>query len=53
MLAKRNSLILPSLMNDFFKPDWFGGMDAFRQAPAVNIKENEKGFVLELAIPGF
>lgn len=53
MLAKRNSLILPSLMNDFFKPDWFGGMDTFNNVPAVNIKENEKDFMLELAIPGF
>lgn len=53
MLAKRNSLILPSLMNDFFKPDWFGGMDTLTNVPAVNIKENEKDFVLELAIPGF
>lgn len=53
MLAKRNSLILPSLMNDFFKPDWFGGMDTFNHVPAVNIKENEKDFMLELAIPGF
>jgi len=53
MLAKRNSLILPSLMNDFFKPDWFGGMDTFTNVPAVNIKENEKDFMLELEIPGF
>jgi HSP20 family protein len=53
MLAKRNSLILPSLMNDFFKPDWFGGMDTSTNVPAVNIKENEKDYMLELAIPGF
>ena len=53
MLTKRNSLILPSLMNDFFKPDWFGGMDTLSKVPAVNIKENEKDFMLELEIPGF
>ena len=53
MLTKRNSLILPSLMNDFFKPDWFGGMDTFTNVPAVNIRENERDFMLELAIPGF
>ena len=40
-------------MNDFFKPDWFGGMDTFNRVPAVNIQENEKDFMLELAIPGF
>jgi len=53
MLAKRNSLILPSLMNDLFQPDWFGGMETFTHVPAVNIQENEKDFMLELAIPGF
>ncbi len=53
MLTKRNNLILPSLMNDFFKPDWFGGMDTFAHVPAVNIRENERDFMLELAIPGF
>ncbi|WP_343485747.1 Hsp20/alpha crystallin family protein [Allomuricauda sp. d1] len=53
-LVKRNNLLFPSLMNDFFKPDWFGGMDNFdSNLPAVNIKENEKDFKLELAIPGF
>ena len=53
MLAKRNNLILPSLMNDFFKPDWFGGMETYSHVPAVNIQENEKDFKLELSIPGF
>lgn len=53
MLTKRNSLILPSLMNDIFKPDWFGGMENFTHTPAVNIKDNEADFRLELAIPGF
>lgn len=53
-VIKRNNLLLPSLMNDFFKPDWFGGMDSFNNnVPAVNIKETEKDFMLELAIPGF
>lgn len=34
-------------------PDWFGGVDQFNQTlPAVNIREAEKEFVLELAIPG-
>jgi len=40
-------------MEDFFGPDWFGGTsNAVNTLPAVNIKENEKGFELELAIPG-
>ena len=46
-------MMLPSLMNEIFKPDWFGGMENFGfNLPAVNIKENEKDFELELAIPG-
>ncbi len=50
---KRNSMMFPSLMNEMFKPDWFGGMDNFSgNMPAVNIQDNEKEFVLELAIPG-
>lgn len=53
-LIKRNNLVFPSLMNDFFKPDWFGGLENFdTTVPAVNIKESEEGFELELAIPGF
>lgn len=46
-------MVFPSLMNEIFKPDWFGGMENLNSAmPAVNIKENEKDFELELAVPG-
>ena len=52
-LVKRNSLFFPSVMNDFMGPDWFGGTEKWNTSvPAVNIKENEKGFELELAVPG-
>ena len=52
-IARRSNLVLPSLMNEIFKPDWFGGMEnATGSVPAVNIKENEKDFELELAVPG-
>lgn len=52
-LIRRNNLYFPSLMNEFFKPDWFGGMERFESTlPAVNIKEDETHFELELAIPG-
>ncbi|PIB26995.1 Hsp20/alpha crystallin family protein [Maribacter sp. 4G9] len=52
-LIKRNDVLFPSLMNEIFKPDWFGGMENFNSAvPAVNIKEHETGFELELAVPG-
>ncbi|TKD61329.1 Hsp20/alpha crystallin family protein [Flavobacterium sp. ASW18X] len=53
-LVKRNNVLLPNLMNEFFTPDWFGGMENFKNnVPAVNIKETEKEFELELSIPGF
>ena len=53
-IVKRNNLLFSSLMNEFFRPDWFGGMETLNTTlPAVNIKENEKDFELELAIPGF
>lgn len=52
-IVKRNNSVFPSLINEMFKPDWFGGMDVFASGvPAVNIKDNEKEFELELAVPG-
>ncbi|MFS4449466.1 Hsp20/alpha crystallin family protein [Maribacter sp. 2307UL18-2] len=52
-IVKRNNLVFPALMNEIFKPDWFGGMENLSSnVPAVNIKENEKDFELELAVPG-
>ncbi|MFS4467362.1 Hsp20/alpha crystallin family protein [Maribacter sp. 2210JD10-5] len=51
-LIKRNDVLFPSLMNEIFKPDWFGGLENHNTMPAVNIKENEKDFELELSVPG-
>jgi HSP20 family protein len=52
-LNRRNPAWVPSLWNDVFAPDWFGGMEKFSQnLPAVNIREGETNFILELAIPG-
>ena len=52
-IIRRNNLAFPALMNEIFKPDWFGGMENLTNSvPAVNIKENEKDFELELAVPG-
>jgi HSP20 family protein len=40
-------------MNEFFKPDWLGGSENYAATlPAVNIKEDEMGYSLDLAIPG-
>ena len=52
-IVKRNNLVFPALMNEMFKPDWFGGMENLANpVPAANIKANEKDFELELAVPG-
>ena len=52
-IVKRNNLFFPSFVNDVFGPDWFGGVDKLHATvPAVNIKENETGFELQLAVPG-
>ncbi len=52
-LTKRNEVLFPALMNEIFRPDWFGGTQNSRAVlPAVNIKENEKEFELELSVPG-
>ena len=52
-LIRRNPGLFPSLWNDVMTPDWFGGVDRFNPTlPAVNIREEEKEFILELAVPG-
>ncbi|SIQ38788.1 Hsp20/alpha crystallin family protein [Maribacter ulvicola] len=52
-LTKRNDVLFPALMNEIFRPDWFGGTENSRSSiPAVNIKENEKDFELQLFVPG-
>jgi len=52
-LTKKNEVLFPALMNEIFKPDWFGGTENARSAmPAVNIKDNEMNFELELFVPG-
>jgi HSP20 family protein len=52
-IVRRNTGLFPSILNDVFTPDWFGGVDSYNQrVPAVNIREGEKEFTLELAVPG-
>lgn len=40
----------PTMFDDFFNNDWMPKMKA--TAPAVNVKENAKAYVMELAVPG-
>ena len=54
-LVKSNpKLFFPSVMEEFFKPDFMGGIQGFSNTsvPAVNIKETETEFKIELASPG-
>lgn len=52
-LIKRNPATFPSIIDEFLKPDWFGGFQNFgANVPAVNIKETEREFFVELAAPG-
>lgn len=54
-LVKRNhSNFFPSLMEEFFRPDWVGGSQNFNQSvvPPVNIRETDMAFEVELSAPG-
>ncbi|RAR75597.1 Hsp20/alpha crystallin family protein [Flavobacterium aciduliphilum] len=52
-VIKRNTVPFPSLIDELLKPDWLGGMQSFSaNVPAVNIKETDTSFGIELAAPG-
>lgn len=49
----RNLGSIPSFMNELLKPDWLGGAEVLNnKIPAVNIKEDDASYRLELAVPG-
>jgi HSP20 family protein len=53
-LTKRTN-VLPSFVNDFFKPwnDWFdNGFEKTLSVPAVNITENKAQYNVSVAAPG-
>ena len=53
LVKKNNNLFFPSLLDEFFRPDWNGGIQNFNaNLPAVNIKETETDFKLEFYAPG-
>ena len=47
---KRQSNWLPSIFNDFFTEEWFPMRAA--TVPAINVKETEKAYHIEMAVPG-
>ena len=46
----RNNGWLPTVFDDFFNTDFMPRANS--TAPAVNVKEDEKSYVMELAAPG-
>lgn len=52
VLARRNnnSNWMTNLFDDFFDTDWMPRINS--TAPAVNVKESEKAYTMELATPG-
>ncbi|WP_109298795.1 Hsp20/alpha crystallin family protein [Aquimarina sp. AU474] len=46
---------LPFLLDDFFNTDWLGGTNVSKigfNTPAVNVKETDNDYTIELAAPG-
>lgn len=48
--SRRNTGWLPDVFNDFFDTDFMPKANA--TAPAINVKENDKAYIVELAAPG-
>lgn len=51
-LVKKQTPWFPSLLDELFHSDWNTQMPAFNQVPPVNILENDKDFLVSLAVPG-
>ena len=49
-IKRQSSNWLPTIFNDFFNDEWFPMRST--TVPAINVKEYEKEFVIELAVPG-
>ena len=50
-LVRRNQNWLPSIFNDFFDNDLMERLNAF-SAPAINVKESNTAYTVEVAAPG-
>jgi len=49
-MMRRNSEWMPSIFNDFFDTGFMPKANA--TAPAINVKESDKSYIVELAAPG-
>ncbi len=53
LVKRNNGYGFPAIFDEFLKPDFFGGIQTISGSlPAVNIKETETNFQIELAAPG-
>lgn len=55
LLARRNNAMnwLNNWFNDdFFNDSWMPSFQASTTAPAVNVKESDKAYTMEIAVPG-
>lgn len=53
LVRKNSNVVFPSILDELFNSDLFEGKRAVNfNAPAVNIKEGDEKFLLELAVPG-
>ena len=50
--TKRQNNWLPNIFNDFFNDEWFPMRSMAVNTPAINVKENDKAFLVEIAAPG-
>ena len=51
-IKRQNQNWLPSIFNDFKNDEWFPMRAAMSAAPAINVKESDKAFEIEMAVPG-
>jgi len=55
LLVKRNQTAMPSILSEFFNNDFLERVEksASNYMPKANIKELEKEYIIELAVPGY
>ena len=55
LLVKRDQTAMPSILSEFFNNDFLERVEksATNYMPKANIKELEKEYVIELAVPGY
>lgn len=52
-VKKHNGTWFPSFLDEVLRPDFMGGVQHFQQFhPAVNIREDETQFFIDVAVPG-